>query len=186
MAGTKISALTAAAAAQQTHEFPVNEAGTTKKVTLAQMLVNLVQSGWAATFAGTIVQTDLTIGSSSTANNGRIVISQDNPPTVGSGGAGISALSVVAGSTNTAGRVNATLTAVAPGVVIGVVAFDDGPLATAPIAVMICLSGPTAGDAAPPDIGADTYTTSGFTIRSYGPTTVTTAAYVITYFCVFA
>ncbi len=116
----------------------------------------------------------------------RIRSTQAVAPSVGSGGAGISALSVVAGSTNIAGQVNATLTAVAAGVVIGVVAFNGAPLGTAPIAVICSLSGPTAGDAAPPDIGADTFTTSGFTLRSYGPTTVTTAAYVISYICIFA
>lgn len=38
MADTKISALTAAASALAADEFPVNEAGTTKKVTLTQLL----------------------------------------------------------------------------------------------------------------------------------------------------
>ena len=38
MADTKISALAAAAAALGTHEFPVNEAGTTKKLTIQQLL----------------------------------------------------------------------------------------------------------------------------------------------------
>lgn len=37
MADTKISALTAAASAADANEFPINEAGTSKKVTLAQM-----------------------------------------------------------------------------------------------------------------------------------------------------
>src|SRR5688572_32030667 len=37
MADTKISALTAAAAAAVANEFPINEAGASKKVTLAQV-----------------------------------------------------------------------------------------------------------------------------------------------------
>ncbi len=180
MADSKITNLTAAGSFLLADELPVNEAGSDKKVTGTQIAAGVLGQ------AVVVVANDLQVGSSSGALNGRIVISQDNAPTVGSGGTGVSALSVVAGSTNTGGRVNATLTAVAAGVVIGVVAFDDGPLATAPVAVVCCLSGPTAGDAAPPDIGADTYTTSGFTIRSYGPTTVTTAAYVIAYICVFS
>lgn len=106
-------------------------------------------------------------------------------PTVGSGGSGVSALSVVAGSTNIAGGVAATLTAVAPGVVVGVVAFGGGALASAPLFVVCSLALPTAGVAAPPIVGADTYTTSGFTIRSYGPTTVTTGAYQINWVAFF-
>lgn len=42
MADTKTSALTAASAALTTHEYPVNEAGTSKKVTGAQV-VTLMQ-----------------------------------------------------------------------------------------------------------------------------------------------
>lgn len=84
-----------------------------------------------------------------------------------------------------AGQVLATLTAIAPGVVIGVVQFDDNPLATAPKFVYATLAGPTAGVAAPPVVGADTYTTNGFTIRGIGPTTVTTGAYIINYWCIF-
>jgi hypothetical protein len=116
----------------------------------------------------------------------RLRVQQTTAPTVGSPGSGVSAQSVIAGSTNVAGQIQATLTAVAAGVVVGVVTFNGAPLGTAPVAVVCSLSGPTAGDAAPPDIGADTYTTSGFTIRSYGPTTVTTATYIISYICVFA
>ena len=133
----------------------------------------------------TLLNGNLVLGS--TGNVGNVVRSlQDNPPTIGSPGSGVSAASIVAGSTNLAGQGLATLTGVAPGVVIGVVAFDDSPLATAPIAVLVQLSAPTAGVAAPPNIGADTFTTSGFTVRSYGPTTVTTGAYGFNYFCVFA
>src|SRR6266852_3785829 len=99
----------------------------------------------------------------------RLRVQQTTAPTVGSPGSGVSVQSVIAGSTNVAGQVQATLTAVAAGVVVGVVTFNGAPLGTAPVAVVCSLSGPTAGDAAPPDIGADTYTTSGFTIRSYGP-----------------
>lgn len=106
-------------------------------------------------------------------------------PTVGSGGSGVSALSVVTGSTNIAGGILATLTAVAPGVVVGVVAFGGGALASAPLFVVCSLALPTAGVAAPPTVGADTYTTSGFTIRSYGPTTVTTGAYQINWIAFF-
>ncbi len=179
MADSKITNLTAAGSFLLADELPVNEAGADKKVTGTQIAAGVLGQALVS------VPNDLGVGSSSGATNGRIVISQDNAPTVASGGSGVSALSMVAGATNTAGRVNATLTAVAPGVVIGVVTFDDAPLATAPIAVVCCLSGPTAGDAAPPDIGADTYTTSGFTLRSYGPTTVTTASYVIAYICIF-
>jgi hypothetical protein len=115
----------------------------------------------------------------------RILSSQDNLPGVGSGGAGVSALSLGAGSTNMAGQVLATLIGIAPGVVIGVVAFDDGPLASAPKFVYVSLAGPTAGVAAPPVLGADTYTTSGFTIRGIGPTTVTSQNYIINYWCIF-
>ncbi len=180
MPDAKYSGLTAAGSFLLADIVSVDEAGVSKSVTGTQIAAGVLGQAIVA------IPNDLQVGSLSGALNGRIVISQDNPPTVGSGGAGVSALSVVAGSTNTGGRVNATLTAVAPGVVIGVVAFDDAPLASAPVAVVVCLAGPTAGDAAPPDIGADTYTTSGFTIRSYGPTTVTTAAYVIAYICVFS
>ena len=105
-------------------------------------------------------------------------------PTVGSGGAGVSVLSVIAGSTNVAGAVQATLTGIAPGVVIGVVAFAVTQ-ASAPLFVICSLSAPTAGVAAPPVVGADTPTTGGFTIRSYGPTTVTTGTYIINYVCFF-
>jgi hypothetical protein len=110
----------------------------------------------------------------------RLVSTQDLPPTVGSVGAGVTAQSVIAGGSNTSMQVQATLTAIAPGVVIGVVTFDDNPLATAPKAVVCSISAPTAGIAAPPIVGADTYTVNGFTLRSYGPTTVTTATYIIT------
>jgi hypothetical protein len=112
-------------------------------------------------------------------------ISSGTAPTVGSGGAGTSALSILAGSTNISGRFQVTLTAVAPGVVAGVVAFNGGPLAQAPVNVVCSLSAPTAGVAAPPVVGADTFTTSGFTIRVYGPTTVTTGTYVINYWVTF-
>lgn len=101
-------------------------------------------------------------------------------PTVASPGSGVSAQSVIAGGNNTEMQVQATLTAVAPGVVIGVVSFNGGPLASAPKAVVCSLSAPTAGVASPPIVGADTFTTSGFTVRSYGPTTVTTGTYIIT------
>jgi hypothetical protein len=111
---------------------------------------------------------------------GDLVNTQSGPPTVGSGGSGVSALSLVGGSTNLAGGVTATLTAVAVGVVVGVVSFATTQ-ASAPRFVICSLAAPTAGVAAPPIVGADTYTTSGFTIRSYGPTTVTTGTYVINY-----
>ena len=106
-------------------------------------------------------------------------------PGVGSGGAGVSALSVLAGSTNDSGQVQATLTAVAAGVVIGVVAFGGGPLATAPKNVVCSLSAPTAGVAVAPVVGGDTYTTAGFTIRVYGPAAVTTGTFVIAYWVTF-
>lgn len=106
-------------------------------------------------------------------------------PTVGSGGSGTSALSIIAGSTNVAGLFQVTLTAVAPGVVAGVVAFGGAPLATAPLVVVCALSAPTAGVAAPPVVGADSYTTSGFTVRVYGPTTVTTATYIVNWIAFF-
>ncbi len=179
MADTKISALTAAGSFLLADIIPVDEAGTTKGVTGTQMAAGILGQALVS------VPNDLGVGSSSGALNGRIVISQDNVPTFASPGSGVSAQSVIAGATNTAGQVQATLTAVAPGVVIGVVTFDDAPLATAPRAVVCCLAAPTAGDAAPCNVGADTYTTSGFTIRSYGPTTVTTATYIITYICIF-
>lgn len=113
------------------------------------------------------------------------ILTTGTVPTVGSGGAGTSALSILANSTNTSGRFQVTLTAVAPGVVAGVVAFGGAPLATAPLNVVCSLSAPTAGVAAPPNVGADTYTTSGFTVRVYGPTTVTTGTYVVNYFVTF-
>lgn len=113
------------------------------------------------------------------------IVTTGTVPTVGSGGSGVSVLSVVAGSTNIAGGILATLTAVAPGVVVGVVAFGGGALASAPLFVVCSLALPTAGVAAPPTVGADTYTTSGFTIRSYGPTTVTTGAYQINWIAFF-
>lgn len=146
-----------------------------------------VTTGGVSVASGDLTMTAGNVILGSAGGPGNLIRSlQDNIPTIGSSGSGISATSIAAGSTNLAGQVLATLTGVAPGVVIGIVAFDDGPLATAPIAVICSLSGPTAGDAAPCNVGADTYTTSGFTLRSYGPTTVTTAAYVISYFCVFA
>lgn len=45
MADTKISALTAVATAATTNEFPVNEAGTSKKVTIAQLVTLLKTLG---------------------------------------------------------------------------------------------------------------------------------------------
>jgi len=45
MADTKVSALTAAAAAATTNEIPINEAGTSKKLTIAQIVTLLQQSG---------------------------------------------------------------------------------------------------------------------------------------------
>lgn len=179
MADTKISALTAAGSFLLADIVPVDEAGVSKGVTGTQIAAGILGQ------TPTIVPTDLQIGSSAGATNGRITTSQDNAPTIGSSGSGVSATSIVAGSTNTAGQALATLTAVAPGVVIGIVAFDDAPLASAPRAVVCSLSGPTAGDAAPCIVGADTFTTSGFTLRSYGPTTVTTAAYVISWIAIF-
>lgn len=174
----------------------ISAAATSDIPRLAEMdrTAGIGSSGGVQTFPNgvTVTSGDLTMTAGnvilgSAGGPGTLIRSlQDNIPTIGSSGSGISATSVAAGSTNLAGQVLATLTGVAPGVVIGIVAFDDGPLATAPIAVVCSLSGPTAGDAAPPDIGADTFTTSGFTLRSYGPTTVTTAAYVISYICVFA
>lgn len=151
-------------------------------------------SGGVQTFPNgvTVTSGDLTMTAGnvilgSTGGPGNLLRSlQDNPPTIGSPGSGVSAASIVAGSTNFAGQALATLTAVAPGVVIGVVSFDDAPLATAPISVLVQLAAPTAGVAAPPNIGADTFTTSGFTLRSYGPTTVTTGAYGFNYVCIFA
>jgi len=100
-------------------------------------------------------------------------------PTVGSGGSGVTALSVIAGGNNSEMQIQATLTAISPGVVIGVVAFAAAAV-SAPKAVVCSLSAPTAGVAAPPIVGADTYTVNGFTLRSYGPTTVTTGTYIIT------
>lgn len=47
MAGTKISALTAVASATGADEFPVNEAGTTKKSTLTQLLTWVQSQAWA-------------------------------------------------------------------------------------------------------------------------------------------
>ena len=179
MADTKISALTAAGSFLLADIVPVDEAGVSKGVTGTQIAAGILGQALVT------VPNDLGIGSSAAALNGRIVISQDNAPTIGSSGSGVSATSIVAGSTNTAGQALATLTAVAPGVVIGIVAFDDAPLASAPRAVVCSLSGPTAGDAAPCIVGADTFTTSGFTLRSYGPTTVTTAAYVISWIAIF-
>lgn len=116
----------------------------------------------------------------------RIRSTQAAAPTIGSPGSGVSLASIVAGSTNVAGQILATLTAVAPGVVIGVVALNGAPLATAPIAVIVSPILPAAGVAAPPTVGVDTLTTSGFTLRSYGPTTVTTAAYGWAYICIYA
>jgi hypothetical protein len=68
VADTKVSGLTAAASFLATHEFPVNEAGTSKKVTGAQIQATVAQgSGGASWYAqvtanqGTFVaQTDLT------------------------------------------------------------------------------------------------------------------------------
>jgi hypothetical protein len=132
-----------------------------------------------------LLHNDLLLGGSG-VDTARVRSLQATAPTIGSGGTGVSALSVVAGSTNEAGACLATLTAVAPGVVVGVVSFHGAPLKTAPIAVSVHIKGPTAGVAAPPILGSDTFSTSGFTIRSIGPTTVTTAAYIIGYVCVFA
>ena len=73
----------------------------------------------------------------------------------------------------------------APGVVIGVVTFNGAALASAPKQVICSLGAPTAGVASPPIVGADTFGTSSFTIRSYGPTTVTTGTYIINYWVIF-
>lgn len=152
-----------------------------------QLTVNPYGAAVTAEFGTSSLQADqdLIIGNTARTLKGRVLTQQATAPTVGSPGAGVSAQSVIAGSTNTAGQVQATLTAVAPGVVVGVVAFNGGPLATAPKQVICSLGAPTAGVAAPPTIGADTFTTSGFTIRSYGPTTVTTGTYIINFWVVF-
>jgi|GEM_PF-5152251 len=156
-----------------------------RDVTGSFAILDYLTTNQMVTFPGGITGIgDLILGSAG-GPAGRFVSLQDNPPTIGSTGSGVSAASIIAGSTNMAGQAQATLTAVAPGVVIGVVAFDDGPLATAPKVVVCSLSAPTAGDASPCNVGADTFTTSGFTLRSYGPTTVTTATYIINYICIF-
>lgn len=138
------------------------------------------QNNLVITDAGVVThRSDLVLGTAPR------ILTTGTVPTVGSGGTGTSALSIITGSTNTAGQFQVTLTAIAPGVVCGVVAFGGGALATAPKHVVCSLSAPTAGVASPPIVGADTYTTSGFTIRSYGPTTVTTGTYIITFHCFF-
>lgn len=51
MADTKVSGLTAVAAALTTHEIPVNEAGTSKKVTIAQILALGAQGALSGGYA---------------------------------------------------------------------------------------------------------------------------------------
>lgn len=149
--------------------------------TLAATIQDNAVFGAATTHAA-----DVTFGQTTApAVNPRLLTVQATAPTIGSPGAGVSAQSVIAGSSNTALQVQATLTAVAPGVVIGVVAFNGGPLASAPKQVICSLGAPTAGVAAPPVVGADTFTTSGFTLRSYGPTVVTTGTYIINCLVIF-
>ncbi len=179
MADTKISLLPAAGSFLLADEIPANEAGTTKKVTGTQIIAT-IQTTLFSTF---FIATDLTLGSSGGALNSRIVIQQDNAPTVGSGGAGTSALSVLTGSTNTAGRFQVTCTGVLAGAVLGIVAFDDGPLATAPVVVVCSLSAPTGGDLTPLIATADTYTTSGFTFHACNAST--TATYILNWIAVF-
>lgn len=179
MPDAKISALTAAGSVANANEFPVNEAGTSKKVTALQIysyIVGLTPQNPLG------VGTDLTVGNSGNSLNGRIK-TYSAVPTVGSGGAGTSALSIIAGSTNTAGRFQVTATAVTAGTVLGVVAFGGGPLASAPLVVVCSLSAPTAGDLTPLIATADTYTTSGFTFHACNAST--TATYVLNWIAFF-
>lgn len=103
-------------------------------------------------------------------------------PTVGSGGSGTSALSLINSPTNSAGQFQVTLTGVTAGTILGVVAFSASVVA-APKVVLVSLAAPTAGAAAPLIAGADTYTTSGFTIRALNAPT--NGTYVINYWVIF-
>lgn len=154
MAGTKISALTAGIVPIAADVFPTVQGAATVKVTTAQLAVGIL----TAATTGTI-------------------------PTVGSGGAGTSALSIIAGSTNVAMRFQVTATGVLAGAVLGVVAFGGGPLANAPRVVLASLSGPTGGDLTPLVPITGVYTTSGFAVTAGNASS--TATYIINLVCFF-
>ena len=103
-------------------------------------------------------------------------------PTVGSGGAGVSALAMVAGSTMLSGGITATLTGIAGGATVGVVAFAGAPLPFAPRFV-ICSIGNSVSAATPPVFTACNCTTSGFTIKCTNA--ASTGTYVINYWVCF-
>lgn len=156
MPDTRISGETAAGSFLLADEVVVNEAGTTKKVTGSQILATIMATPLAPT---------------------------STVPTVGSGGAGTSALSIISGSSNTAGRFQVTCTGVLAGAVVGIVAFGGGPLANAPKVVVCSLSAPTGGDLTPLIATADTYTTSGFTFHACNAST--TATYILNWIAFF-
>lgn len=66
MADTKISALTAAAVALGTHEIPVNDAGASKKVTLAQLVTYLATLGINANTVMKVKASDESVNSAGT------------------------------------------------------------------------------------------------------------------------
>jgi hypothetical protein len=138
----------------------------------------VIDSGGLIVTAGTsTVNADLVLATAPR------IVTTGTVPTVGSGGAGTSALSIIAGATNTAGQFQVTATTVVAGAVLGVVAFGGGPLATAPKVVLVTLAAPTGGVLTPIVPIADSYTTSGFTINAGNAST--TATYIINYFCIF-
>ena len=65
MADTKISALTAAAAAAAANEFAINEAGTSKKLTLQQVVDFIVKRAAATTVAAGAYTTNLVLAANS-------------------------------------------------------------------------------------------------------------------------
>lgn len=102
-------------------------------------------------------------------------------PSVGSGGAGISALAMVAGSVNADGGVTAAFTGVGGGATVGIVAFNGAPLSAAPNTVL-CSLGNSVSAATAPVFTATSYTTSGFTIKCVN--SPSNGTYVINYWAI--
>jgi hypothetical protein len=128
--------------------------------------------------AGTVTyRADLVLGTAPR------ILTTGTIPTVGSGGTGTSALSIITGATNTAGQFQVTATGVIAGAVLGIVTFGGAPLATAPKVVLVSLAAPTGGVLTPIVPVADSYTTSGFTINAGNAST--TATYIVNYICIF-
>jgi hypothetical protein len=76
MANVKISGLTAAGSVANTNEFEINEAGTSKKVTSAQIAAHVLGGSYAATLTGLTVDTNVLYVD---ATNNRVGINTTTP-----------------------------------------------------------------------------------------------------------